>query len=62
VKDNQRAENDWDRSPFAMSGDELDIHDALAALVRLLRSARLRPEMLEAVRNAYQQLEAEPSR
>jgi hypothetical protein len=51
-------ESEWDRSPFAMTSDELDIYEAVSALSRLLRSPSLPATTLEVLRHALEQLRA----
>ena len=51
-------ESEWDRSPFAMTSGELDIHEAMSALSRLLRKPSLPAATLEIVRQALVELRA----
>jgi hypothetical protein len=55
------ANSEWDRSPFAMSSDELDVHEALTSLRRLLGASWLHSDTLQAVQLAYERLTIENS-
>jgi hypothetical protein len=58
VSNKLNLESEWDRSPFAMTSDELDLHEAVSALSRLLRRPSLPAAKLEVVRHALEQLRA----
>jgi predicted Zn-dependent peptidase len=58
VSNKLNPECEWDRSPFAMTSDELDVREAVSALSRLLREPSLPPATLEVVHHALEQLRA----
>jgi hypothetical protein len=45
-----------------MTSIELDVHQALSTLERVLGVATLRPATLRALRDAYERLKADPAR
>jgi len=55
------ANSEWERSAFAMTSEELDLHDALTALRRLLGASWLHSDTLQAVQLAYERLTIENS-
>jgi len=59
VSNKVNQESAWDRSAFAMTSDEIDVHEALNALARLLGKHSLPPATLEVVRHAYERLRME---
>ena len=48
------TESEWERSAFAMTSEELDVHEAVGALSRLLRNPSLPAATLEIVRQALE--------
>jgi len=59
VSSKTKPDSAWDRSAFAMTSEELDIHEAVNALSRLLRAPWLHPDTVQAVHLAFERLTAE---
>jgi len=53
---------DWERSSFAMTVQELEIHEAVLAMSRLLDGDHVGPISRRALRFALNALQAEPRR
>ncbi len=51
----------WDRSMFAMSGNEQEIHEAVVAMLRVLEHARISDSARQALERAVGELRGELS-
>jgi hypothetical protein len=51
----------WETSAFAISGNDLDVQDALRAIGRLIESDTLTPATRAALRTASEALQGEPA-
>jgi hypothetical protein len=53
--------SEWERSPFAMSAADQDVHEAIVALLRVLQHAPVSESTGFAIRRALSALRAEQS-